>query len=151
MGVRVWFQEIVKNTRKGGVDMGEATRMILAYTTLLLGLPILAAKIAWFVPGSISSVVLSQVSQRLDEFIDALLEGFISLLFACLVFEHLSIQIAGAVPIILTIVTSFWNWVNDGPFNVLPSMVGIMIGFVLYPKVLPTIYLASVTFVQGTF
>jgi len=146
MCARVWFEVIMENPRNGGADMDEATRMIVAYATLLLGLPILAAKIAWFVPGSISAVVLAQVSGRLDKFIDALVKGFISLLVACLVFEHLSIRIEWAVPIILTIVTSFWNWVNDGPFGALPSVAGIMIGYILYPKVLPTIHFASATF-----
>jgi hypothetical protein len=140
-----------KILKKGGADMDEATRMIAAYATVLLGLPILAAKVAWFVPGSISALVLAQVSDRLDKFIDALVKGFISLLFACLVFEHFDIRIEWAVPIILTIVTSFWNWVNDGPYKVFPAMAGILIGFILYPKVLPTIHLASTAFMQKVF
>jgi hypothetical protein len=131
--------------------MDEKASMIIAYSTMLFGLPILAAKITWFVPGSILAVVLAQVSQRLDKFIDAVVEGFISLLFACLVFEHLNIQIASAVPITLIMVNLFWNGINEGFFNALPSMVGIIVGFLLYPKVLPQIQLASIAFIQRVF
>ena len=131
--------------------MDETTRMIIAYSILLLGLPILAAKITWFVPGSISAVVLVQISHRLDKFTDALVEGFISILFACLVFEHLNIQIAWAIPIILIIVTSLLNRVAEESFNALPSIVGIMVGFFLYPKVFPSIHLASTAFIQKVF
>ena len=131
--------------------MDEKTRMIIAYATLLFGLPILAAKIAWFIPGSISALILAQIADRLDKFTDAVVEGFISLLFTCLVFEHLNIQIAAGVPIILIIVTSFWNRVEERVFNAVPSMIGIMVGFFLYPKVLPAIQLASAVFIQKVF
>ena len=131
--------------------MDEATKTIFAYATLLFGLPILAAKIAWFIPGSISALVLTQIAHRLDKFTDALVEGFISLLFTCLVFEHLNIQIVQAVPIILIIVTSYWNRDEERAFSALPSIIGIIVGFFLYPKVFPAIQLVSTVFTQKAF
>lgn len=38
--------------------MDETTRMIIAYAALLMGLPILAAKIVWFVPGAVAGFYL---------------------------------------------------------------------------------------------
>ena len=117
--------------------MDETTRMIIAYATLLFGIPVAAARIIWVIPGTISSKALAHIADRLDEFTDAAIEGFISLLLACLVFEHLELQIVWKVPLILIVVSSLWSWINEKTLYALASAMGIVTGFLLYPKVLP--------------
>jgi hypothetical protein len=117
--------------------MNESTRVIIAYATLLFGIPMLAAKMVWLIPSAISARTLPRIAGRLDRFTDAAIEGFISLLLSCLMFEHLELQIAWAVPVLLIIVNLFWNWANEESFFAWPSMAGIIAGFFLYPKVLP--------------
>jgi hypothetical protein len=114
--------------------MDETTRMIIAYAALLLGLPTLAAKIVWFVPGAVAGVILSHVVKGLDTLMGAVIEGFISLLFACLLFEHLQIPVVWKIPMILIIVSFLWNCSKAQAFNAFPSMAGIVTGFYLYPK-----------------
>jgi hypothetical protein len=125
--------------------MDEATRMIIAYTLLLLGIPILAAKIIWFIPGVLSGKILMQIAYRLDQIADDAVEGFISLILACLVFEQMQLQVVSAVPIILIIVNSIWNWVKEEAFKAYPFMAGIVVGFFNYPKVLPLLQMNFTT------
>lgn len=115
--------------------MDESTRTIIAYGTLLFGIPLLTAKILWFVPGAISAPVLSCIADQLDEFINAIVEGFLALLVACLVFEHFHLAVVWKVPITLIIVTSLWKRSDGGAWGALPSIIGIIAGFLLYPKV----------------
>jgi hypothetical protein len=116
--------------------MNETIITISAYAMLLLGIPLVAAKIIWFIPGAISAVVLVQIAGRLDQFADAVIEGFLSLLIACLVFEHLSLPILWAVPVVLILVVSLWSLAREETFKILPSIAGVIIGFLLYPRVL---------------
>jgi len=116
--------------------MDEATRTIIAYGTLLFGIPLLTAKVLWFIPGTLSAPLFSLIAQRLDQFINAIAEGFIALLVACLVFEHFQLPVAGKVPVTLIIVTSLWSRNDSGAWSALPSIIGIIAGFFLYPKVM---------------
>jgi hypothetical protein len=119
--------------------MDETTKLIIAYAATLSGIPILAAKILWLVPGAISSTILVPISRRLDQIAGELFAGFISLLLACLLFEHLGLTVAFKVPIILIIVNTFWK---PETFQAVPFTVGAVTGFVFYPKVvllLPTL------------
>ncbi len=115
--------------------MDETTRMIIAYTVLLLGIPTFAAKIIWFVPGAFTGLILSHVAEGLDTIMGAVAEGFISLLFACLFFEHFQIPVVWKIPMILIIVSLIWNCSKERAFNAVPSTAGIVGGFYLYPKV----------------
>ncbi len=125
--------------------MDESTRMIIAYTLLLLGIPMLAAKIIWFIPGVISASILAQIAYRLDQIADDAAEGFISLILASLVFEQMELQVVLAVPIVLIIVNSIWNWVQEEAYKAYPFMTGIIVGFFNYPKVLPFIHMNFIT------
>ena len=116
--------------------MNETIRMIAAYAILFLGIPMLAAKIIWFVPGAISGKLLAQIAGRLDQFTDAIIEGFISLLLACMIFTYLTLPIVWQVPVILIIVISLWSLAKEETFKILPSIAGIIAGFFLYPEVL---------------
>jgi len=117
--------------------MDDTTRLIIAYALLLLGIPLLAAKILWFIPGNLAGVMLGRISGSLRLFTDAVAEGFLSLLLACLIFRHLEIPVAIAVPALLIAFHLIWNWVvNKATVTALPSVTGIVIGFFLYPKVL---------------
>jgi hypothetical protein len=109
--------------------------MIMAYTIMGLGLPMVAAKIIWFVPGAISTRMLSQVALRLDEVTDAVIEGFLALQLATFAFDRMGIPIIWKVPLTLIVVTYLWNWVTDQGFKTGPAAVGIIIGFLSYPKV----------------
>jgi hypothetical protein len=117
--------------------MDESTRMIIAYGTLLFGIPLLAAKVLWFIPGAISAPVFSHIAHQLDQFINAAIEGFIALLVACLVFNHFHLPVVWKMPITLIIVTSFWNMAGGRAWSALPSILGIVAGFFLYPKAMP--------------
>ena len=116
--------------------MDEPTRTIVAYGTLLFGIPLLTAKILWFVPGAISAPVFSHIAHELDQFINTVIEGFIALLVACLVFQHFQLPIVWKVPIILIIVRSLWNAAGGRVWSIVPSILGIIAGFFLYPKVM---------------
>jgi hypothetical protein len=111
--------------------------MIIAYTTLLFGIPLIAARILWVVPGSISTKALAQIAGRLDEFTDAVIEGFIALLLAGLVFELLKLPVVWKVPVVLIIVSFLWNWLQGNTSHAWAFTMGIAAGFFLYPRVSP--------------
>jgi hypothetical protein len=114
--------------------MDESTKLIIAYATMLTGIPIIAAKMLWFVPGSISGRLLVHISRGLDEISDDAIAGFISLLLACLLFEHLGLEIVYKIPLILIVVNAVWK---KEMYHVVAFMVGTVAGFALYPRVLP--------------
>jgi hypothetical protein len=109
--------------------------MIMAYAIVGMGLPMLAAKIIWLVPGAISTRMLSQVALRLDEVTDAVIEGFLALQLAAVAFDRMGIQIIWKVPLTLILVTFLWNRITDQSFKTWPAATGILIGFASYPKV----------------
>jgi len=121
--------------------MDETTKMIMAYSIVLLGLPMLAARIVWCLPGAVSTRILSHLARRLDQFADAAIEGFIALQLACLTFEKMGVQPGWKVPLILMAVTFIWNWFMNDLSTTWPSIAGILIGFVSYPKV--SLFLSS--------
>lgn len=116
--------------------MDESTRMIIAYGTLLFGIPLLTAKVLWFIPGVISAPVFSQIANQLDWFVNAVIEGFIALLVACLVFDHFNLPVVRQIPITLIVVTLLWSRSGSGAWSALPSILGIIVGFLFYPKVM---------------
>jgi hypothetical protein len=115
--------------------MDEATRTIIAYAALFMGLPVLAAKIVWFIPGAVAALLFSHIAEGFDTFMDAVIEGFISLTFACILFQHLNVPVVWKVPLILIIVSSLWRFTKPEIFSVFPSIAGIIAGFYLYPRV----------------
>lgn len=119
--------------------MDETMRMMIAYGELVLGFPLLAAKIIWFVPGVILAKVFDRIARRSDHIVDGAIEGFIAIIMTCLVFDHFNIQLAWAVPLILIVVNSLWNWSRGEAFRAGSSIVGILGGFSLYPLVLQSI------------
>jgi hypothetical protein len=123
--------------------MEETTKIIIAYAVVLTGIPIIAARILWFVPGALSSKILVNISSRLDEISDEAIAGFISLLLACLLFEHLGLKIVYKIPLILVVVNAVWK---KEMYHVMSFMVGAIAGFVLHPKVLP--HLSSAFFLS---
>jgi len=119
--------------------MDEATRLIIAYGTLFIGIPLLTAKVLWFVPGAISRPVFSLIARELDQFIGAAVEGFLAQFLTCLVFQHFQLPVAWKVPIALIIVTLIWNRAGGGTWGALPSILGIVSGFFLYPQLMPVL------------
>lgn len=113
--------------------MDETTKLIIAYAALLLGIPIATSRIIWVIPGAVSTRALAQIGSRLDEFADAAIEGFISLLLACLLFEKLELRVGWKVPVLLIIISSLWNWFNEKTLQAWLSAIGIIAGFYLYP------------------
>jgi hypothetical protein len=116
--------------------MDEATRMIIAYAILLVGFPILVAKVIWCIPGAVASMILTHIAGRLDEFTNAAIEGFISFLLAYQLFQHLQLHVAWGIPFVLIVVTLFWSFIRPASCGVFPSVLGIVAGFFLYPKML---------------
>ena len=74
--------------------MDESTRTIIAYASLFLGFPMIAAKVIWFVPGAIAALVLPRIAGQLDLFANEIAEGFISFLLTRQLFEHLMLPVA---------------------------------------------------------
>ncbi len=101
-----------------------------------LGLPLLAAKILWLLPAAVSTKVLGLIALRLEQVADAAIEGFIALLLAGLAFGQLGIPVVWKVPFLLIVVASLWYWAKDATYKIWPSMAGIVLGFVYFPKVL---------------
>jgi hypothetical protein len=116
--------------------MDESTRIIIAYAELVLGFPLLVAKIIWFVPSVISAKALGMIAGRMDQILDAAVEGFISILSACLVFDHFQLQTVWAVPVTLIIINCLWGWFKEEDFRSWSAALGIISGFWLYPDFL---------------
>lgn len=114
--------------------MDESTRIIVAYASLLLGLPLLAARILWFVPGAVAALILSAIAGGLDRFVGAAVEGFLSLFLACLLFNRLGIAVAWKIPAILAAVTFLWSCTKADHHEAFPAIMGIIAGFLLYPQ-----------------
>ena len=116
--------------------MDEATKLIIAYATTLLGIPILAAKVLWYVPGGLSSRILDPISRQLDEIAYEACEGFLALVLACFLFDHLGLELVMKIPIILVMVHFVWK----GQFHqTVAFMLGAITGFLYYPRVLPVL------------
>jgi hypothetical protein len=128
-----WAPFILKTRKMKEVSsMEESMRILIAYAELIIGVPLLFAKIFWFIPSVILAKVLSHVARGIDQILDAAVEGFIAIVFACVVFDQLSLQIASVVPIILIVVNSLWEWVKESSPKAWSSAVGIIAGFTLY-------------------
>ena len=113
--------------------MDESTRTIIAYAALFFGFPMITARVIWFVPGAIASLVLTRIAGRLDLFVDEIAEGFISFLLTRQIFEHLTLTVAWEVPLILIMITALWHYAKPDGFKALPSVLGIVAGIVLCP------------------
>jgi hypothetical protein len=126
--------------------MDDTTRMIMAYAVLFFGIPPLAAKILWVFPSAASGFILDRIAGGLRQFADAVAEGFISLVLACLLFQYLLIPVVIAIPAILIGLHFIWNWTvtKEEPLNAWPSAAGIVAGFFLYPRVLTLLSLDRV-------
>lgn len=116
--------------------MEESTRLIVAYAILIIGIPLLIARLIWFIPGVILNKALSNIVQGMDQILDAAVEGFIAILLACVVFDWLKLQIAAGVPIILFIINSLWDWAKESAYKVWSSALGIIAGFILHRHVM---------------
>jgi hypothetical protein len=113
--------------------MDETIRMIIAYAELVIGIPLLIAKVIWLIPSIILTKFLIKVSQRRNELLSASMEGFIAILLACQIFSHYNLQIAWTIPVILIIVRSAWYWGQEKTFAAWASRISMIIGFLLYP------------------
>jgi hypothetical protein len=113
--------------------MDESTRTIIAYAALFFGFPMIAAKVIWFVPGAVASLVLTRIAGRLDLFVDEIAEGFISFLLTRQIFERLILTVVWQVPLILIMITLLWHYSKPDGFRALPSVAGIIAGIVLCP------------------
>mgnify|MGYP001266240249 CR=1 FL=1 len=113
--------------------MDESTKMFIAYGSLVLGIPLIAAKLLWCVPASITASVFTRVAGRLDVFMDALAEGFLSFLLSRQSFELLQLTVTWQVPLILILVTWLWNYLRPEGLRLFPSVLGIVAGIVLCP------------------
>lgn len=107
-------------------------KAFIAYGELIFGLPILVASLLSFVPTLLITTTIGQRYPLLFAAIEGILEGTISILFACFVFRWLDVPLNLAVPIILVVVTYAWDSkrkeTNRTPF----AAAGIVIGYVFW-------------------
>lgn len=115
--------------------MDETMKMIIGYGALLAGLPLLTAKILWFVPGAILGAILAKIVNRLDRVTCAAIEGFLAILLTCLFFKYFDLPLVWEVPLLLIAVNSIWNWAKEEAFTAWSADAGILIGFIFYPGV----------------
>ncbi|MHB8770779.1 MAG: hypothetical protein ACYC7J_07285 [Syntrophales bacterium] len=113
--------------------MEESTKLLFAYFSLLIGFPLIAAKALWCVPGALTAPVFTRIAGRLDMFVADIAEGFLSFLLARQIFEQLYLSVVWQVPLILILVTWFWNCSRPDGLRAFPSVLGIIAGIVLCP------------------
>jgi hypothetical protein len=113
--------------------MEETLRFFFAYAELAIGIPIMIAKLIWFIPSIILTKFLIKISRRRNQLVSASAEGFIAILLACQIFEHYHIQIAWTIPVILILVRAVWHWGEEDSFGKLASTASMIAGFLLYP------------------
>lgn len=116
--------------------MNETVKTIIAYAGLVCGIPLLVAKLIWYVPSAVLAKVLAKIADRLDHIIDAAIEGLISILLACLIFDQLRVPIRWVIPGILIAVTVLWESGKEEAYRVGTAIIGILVGYFLYPGVL---------------
>jgi hypothetical protein len=116
--------------------MDETMRTIIAYAVALLGIPRFAAKILWFVPGTVLGTILAKIAHPLDKIAGGVIEGFISVLLICTLFEQMRVRLVWEVPLVLIAVNSVLEWGKDETCAAWSSMAGIIMGFFLYPVAL---------------
>lgn|GEM_PF-2767296 len=113
--------------------MEESTRTLIAYASLLIGFPIIAAKLVWCIPSAIATPVLTRIAGGLDLFVDATAEGFISFLLTRQLFELLQLSVVWQVPLTLILVIWLQTHFRQGNVGALPYVLGIIVGILFYP------------------
>jgi hypothetical protein len=126
-----WANE--KHCSGGASAMDETIRMIIAYAELVIGIPLLIAKLIWLIPSLVLTKFLIKLSHRRNELLSASMEGFIAILLACQIFSHYNLQIAWTIPVVLIVIRSIWHWGEEWTFAAWVSRVSMIIGFLLYP------------------
>jgi hypothetical protein len=125
--------------------MDESTRILIAYTLLLFGFPMIAARALWCLPGAVASLLLVRIAGRLDVLMNEIVEGIFSFLVARYLFESLQLTMPWQVPLILIFGASLWSYSRQDHFGALPTVLGILIGIALCPGalVLPSLPLLA--------
>lgn len=113
--------------------MEESTKILIAYAALLFGIPLIGAKLLWCIPGAIAAPVFTRIAGRLDTFVDAIAEGFLSFLLTGQLFEQLQLSVVWQVPLLLILITSLWNYLWPEGLRSFASVLGIVAGIVLCP------------------
>ena len=121
--------------------MDESTRTLIAYTLLLFGFPVIAARVLWCLPGAVASLLLTRLVGRLDLLVNEIAEGILSFLAARQLFESLQLTMAWQVPLILIFGASVWSYSRQDDFGALPIVLGILIGVAFCPEAMILPYL----------
>ena len=115
--------------------MSETIKIAIAYGGLVCGAPLLAAKIIWFVPGTVLAKALGKIARPLDDIVGGAIEGLISILAACLMFSQLDVRITLAVPGIVIAVTLLWESGKEAAYRLKTSVIAIVAGYFLHPAI----------------
>ena len=126
--------------------MDESTKILIAYTLLLFGFPMIAARVLWCLPGAVASLLLTRIAGRLDLLMNEIVEGMLSFLAARQLFESLQLSMAWQVPLILIFGASLWSYSRQDDFGAMPTVLGILIGIAFCPGALILPSLPLLTF-----
>lgn len=118
--------------------MEETIRLFFAYAELIIGIPLILAKLILLVPSFILTKLLLKTNNH-HGFVNSSVEGFIAILLTCQIFDHYEIQIAWTVPVILIFVRSIWHRGEEQGIGRVASIIGVIVGFLLYPGGLDSI------------
>ncbi len=107
-------------------------KTIIAYVQLVFGFPILVASLLSFIPSLLFATTWGRSAPTSYNFVLNLIEGILSILCASLIFQWLDVSLNLAVPIILAVVTYFWNSARKEAAHSLPAVIGIAVGYLIW-------------------
>ena len=109
-------------------------KTILAYGLLVLGLPLVAAWLASYLPNLLVENIwpiekISIVYYMLKNAV----EGLIAILVAYALFEVLRVEITIWIPVLVCTISTLWRLVQQEGFMVVFINIGVLIGYKLFP------------------
>lgn len=106
----------------------------LAYGSLVLGLPLVAAWLASYQPNLLVEKIWSiEKISGTYYMAKSVVEGLIAILCAYLFFELLQLEITIWIPVLLCMVSTLWRLVQNEGFMVVFINIGVLIGYKLFP------------------
>ncbi|QOX79497.1 hypothetical protein FY034_11295 [Trichlorobacter lovleyi] len=109
-------------------------KSILAYSLLVLGLPLITAWLASYLPNALVEKIwpIERIS-AVYYMAKSSLEGLIAILCAYLLFKLLQVEITIWIPVLVCTVSTLWRLVQNEGFMVVFINIGILVGYKLFP------------------
>lgn len=108
----------------------------LAYGQIVIGLPILAAYLLWYIPNYLVEKIWS--IENVSEYYymaKTAIEGFLSVMVAYCFFDVVHVKITLWIPIALTVISSLWKLTQNEGFMIFFVNIGIAAGYKLFPYI----------------